>query len=121
MNHDAAGPAQPESSRPATVSRLRLPREIGIVGALFLMLVILALFIPQFRDIGNVINITRNFSFVGIVAAGMMFMILTSGDIFGIPNPFLIFLLVAIVGWILLSRTVWGRYVYAVGWRTFAD
>jgi ribose transport system permease protein len=22
---------------------------------------------------------------------------------------------------ILLSRTDWGRYVYAVGWRTFAD
>jgi ribose transport system permease protein len=210
MNHDAAGPAQPESSRPATVSRLRLPREIGIIGALLLMLLILALFIPQFRDIGNVINITRNFSFVGIVAVGMTLVILTGGidlsvgsiwgmtavvtaalisngwsvflavpaglmaaaaigllnglcitrlnmspfvptlaslaiarslaliitrgrpisifgdeyqgflwigggDIFGIPNPFLIFLLVAIVGWILLSRTVWGRYVYAVG------
>src|SRR4030088_854959 len=66
MNHDAAGPAQPESPRPATVSRLRLPREIGIIGALLLMLLILSLFIPQFRDIGNVINITRNFSVVSI-------------------------------------------------------
>ena len=37
------------------------------------------------------------------------------GDILGIPNPFIIFVIMAVVFWILLSRTVWGRHVYAVG------
>jgi len=174
------------------------------------MLLVLAIFIPQFRAIGNLTNITRNFSFVGIVALGMTLVVLTGGidlsvgstwgvsavvtaslltsgwpliaavlagpivaaavgllngfcitrlrmspfvptlaslsiarslaliitrgrpisiygqqqeaflwigggDILGIPNPFIIFVIMAMVFWILLSRTVWGRHVYAVG------
>jgi ribose/xylose/arabinose/galactoside ABC-type transport system permease subunit len=51
---------------------VQLPREMGILGALALMLLVLAIFIPQFRDIQNITNITRNFSFVGIVAMGMI-------------------------------------------------
>ena len=208
MSSEAVVPPRPE-----TASRrrsFRLPREIGILGALFLMLLVLTICIPQFRDIQNLTNITRNFSFVGIVAMGMTCVILTGGidlsvgsvwgmtavivayllthgwpvplailgslvaaagigllnglcitqlkmspfvptlatlaiarslalivthgrpisifgdeyqsflwigggDIFGIPNPFIIFIIVSLFFWILLSRTVWGRYVYAVG------
>ena len=208
MSSEAVAPPQPEKAVPHRT--FRLPREIGILGALGLMLLILAVFIPQFRDLQNITNITRNFSFVGIVAMGMTLVILTGGidlsvgsvwgmtavvvafllthgwsipaaifvsllaaagiglinglcitrlkmspfvptlatlsiarsfalivthgrpisifgdeyqpflwlgggDIFGIPNPFIIFCLVAFFFWILLSRTVWGRYVYAVG------
>jgi ribose transport system permease protein len=174
------------------------------------MVLVLTIFIPQFRAIGNLTNITRNFSFVGIVALGMTLVILTGGidlsvgstwgvsavvtaslltggwplfaavlmgpivaaavgllnglcitrlhmspfvptlatlsiarslaliitrgrpisiygqqqeaflwigggDILGIPNPFIIFVIMAVSFWILLSRTVWGRHVYAVG------
>jgi ribose transport system permease protein len=43
------------------------------------------------------------------------FLWIGGGDIFGIPNPFIIFCVTAVFFWILLSRTVWGRYVYAVG------
>src|SRR5258707_13722403 len=43
------------------------------------------------------------------------FLWIGGGDIFGIPNPFIIFCIVSVFFWILLSRTVWGRYVYAVG------
>jgi len=208
MSSEAVAPPQPEKAVPSRT--FRLPREIGILGALGLMLLVLAVFIPQFRDLQNIINITRNFSFVGIVAMGMTLVILTGGidlsvgsvwgmtavivafllthgwpvplailvsllaaagiglmnglcitrlkmspfvptlatlsiarsfalivthgrpisiygdeyqtflwlgggDIFGIPNPFIIFCVTAIFFWILLSRTVWGRYVYAVG------
>lgn len=208
MSPDAVAPPQPEKAVPQRT--FRLPREIGILGALGLMVLVLAVFIPQFRDLQNIINITRNFSFVGIVAMGMTLVILTGGidlsvgsvwgmtavivafllthgwavplaillsllaaagiglmnglcitrlkmspfvptlatlsiarsfalivthgrpisiygdeyqtflwlgggDIFGIPNPFIIFCITAIFFWILLSRTVWGRYVYAVG------
>ena len=208
MSSEAVAPPQPEKAVPQRT--FRLPREIGILGALGLMLLVLAIFIPQFRDLQNITNITRNFSFVGIVAMGMTLVILTGGidlsvgsvwgmtavvvayllthgwpilpavlvsllaaagigllnglcitrlkmspfvptlatlsiarsfalivthgrpisifgdeyqsflwlgggDIFGIPNPFIIFCVTAVFFWILLSRTVWGRYVYAVG------
>ena len=208
MSSEAVAPPQPEKAVPQRT--FRLPREIGILGALGLMLLVLAVFIPQFRDLQNIINITRNFSFVGIVAMGMTLVILTGGidlsvgsvwgmtavivafllthgwpvplailvsllaaagiglmnglcitrlkmspfvptlatlsiarsfalivthgrpisifgdeyqaflwlgggDIFGIPNPFIIFCLTGVFFWVLLSRTVWGRYVYAVG------
>ena len=208
MNSEVVAPPHPEKAVPRR--SFRLPREIGILGALALMLLVLAIFVPQFRDIGNITNITRNFSFVGIVAMGMTLVILTGGidlsvgsiwgmsavivafllthgwpiplailaslagasgigllnglcitrlkmspfvptlatlaiarsfaliithgrpisifgdeyqsflwlgggDIFGIPNPFIIFCITAVFFWILLSRTVWGRYVYAVG------
>lgn len=174
------------------------------------MLLVLTIFIPQFRAIGNLTNIIRNFSFVGIVALGMTLVVLTGGidlsvgstwgvsavvtaslltsgwpliaavlmgpivaaavgllnglcitrlrmspfvptlaslsiarslaliitrgrpisiygqqqdaflwigggDILGIPNPFIVFAIMAVFFWILLSRTVWGRHVYAVG------
>jgi ribose transport system permease protein len=208
MSSESVAPPQSEKTVPQRI--FRLPREIGILGALGLMLLVLAVFIPQFRDLQNITNITRNFSFVGIVAMGMTLVILTGGidlsvgsvwgmtavvvafllthgwpvlaailvsllaaggiglmnglcitrlkmspfvptlatlsiarsfalivthgrpisifgdeyqsflwlgggDIFGIPNPFIIFCLTAVFFWILLSRTVWGRYVYAVG------
>jgi ribose transport system permease protein len=208
MSSETVAPPPPEKAVPQRV--FRLPREIGILGALGLMLLVLAVFIPQFRDLQNITNITRNFSFVGIVAMGMTLVILTGGidlsvgsvwgmtavvvafllthgwpvplailvsllaaggiglmnglcitrlkmspfvptlatlsiarsfalivthgrpisifgeeyqsflwlgggDILGVPNPFIIFCLIAGFFWILLSRTVWGRYVYAVG------
>ncbi|QDJ12693.1 sugar ABC transporter permease [Mergibacter septicus] len=37
------------------------------------------------------------------------------GDLFGIPVPVIIFAIVAILGYIALHKTRWGRYVYAVG------
>jgi ribose transport system permease protein len=208
MNPEAAAP--PDTEKAPRRRTFRLPREIGILGALVLMLLVLTVCIPQFRDIQNITNITRNFSFVGIVAMGMTCVILTGGidlsvgsvwgmtavivayllthgvpvplailisllaacgigllnglcitrlhmspfvptlatlaiarsfaliithgrpisifgeeyqsflwigggDIFGVPNPFIIFCIVSLFFWILLSRTVWGRYVYAVG------
>jgi ribose transport system permease protein len=38
-----------------------------------------------------------------------------SGDVFGIPTLVIIFALVALVGWILLNRTTFGRRTFAVG------
>src|SRR6201997_191913 len=208
MNSEAVAP--PDQEKASRRRTFRLPREIGILGALVLMLLVLTICIPQFRDLQNITNITRNFSFVGIVAMGMTCVILTGGidlsvgsvwgmtavivayllthswpvplailisllaasgigllnglcitrlkmspfvptlatlaiarsfaliithgrpisifgdeyqsflwlgggDILGIPNPFIIFCVTAVFFWVLLSRTVWGRYVYAVG------
>jgi ribose transport system permease protein len=77
MNPEAVAPPHPEKAIPRRT--FRLPREIGILGALVLMILVLTVFIPQFRDIQNITNITRNFSFVGIVAMGMTCVILTGG------------------------------------------
>src|SRR3981189_2555168 len=77
MNSEVVAPPHPEKAVPRRT--FRLPREIGILGALALMLLVLAIFVPQFRDLQNITNITRNFSFVGIVAMGMTLDILTGG------------------------------------------
>src|SRR5258708_10555140 len=42
------------------------------------------------------------------------FLWIGGGDIFGIPNPFIIFCIVSVFFWILLSRPVWCRYSYPV-------
>src|ERR1700747_2939538 len=77
MNSEAVAPPKPEKA--SRRRAFRLPREIGILGALVLMLLVLAIFIPQFRNLQNIANITTNFSFVGIVAMGMTCVILTGG------------------------------------------
>lgn len=43
------------------------------------------------------------------------FYLLGGGDTFGLPNPFLIFVAFAIIAWIVLNKTVYGRQLYAVG------
>jgi ribose transport system permease protein len=208
MNPEIASPDR--KVRPSTWSRILAIREVGSLAALVIMLLVLTIAIPQFRQWGNIVNITRNFSFVGIVALGMTLVILTGGidfsvgsvwgmtavltaslmsqgwliapailvgllaaaavglfnglcvtrlnmspfvptlaslsiarslaliithgrpisnfgpqkqafywigggDIGGVPNPFILFVVLAIIFWIVLSRTVWGRRVYAVG------
>jgi ribose transport system permease protein len=76
---DHVSPADLRNDSKPRRSGFKLPREIGILGALGVMLLILTVFIPQFRELQNLTNITRNFSFVGIVAMGMTAVILTGG------------------------------------------
>jgi ribose transport system permease protein len=63
----------------STWSKLFAIREAVTLAALVLMLLVIAVAIPQFRQWENAVNITRNFSFVGIVAMGMTLVILTGG------------------------------------------
>jgi len=39
----------------------------------------------------------------------------STGSLFGIPNPFLILMLTAVVMWLMLHRSVYGRHLFAVG------
>lgn len=48
-------------------------------------------------------NLSRDFTRAG------------SGDLLGVPYPALIFFAVAAIAWVFLSRTRWGRYIYATG------
>jgi ribose/xylose/arabinose/galactoside ABC-type transport system permease subunit len=63
----------------STWSKLLAVREFGSFAALIIMILVIAIFIPQFSNWENIVNITRNFSFVGIVALGMTLVILTGG------------------------------------------
>ena len=40
---------------------------------------------------------------------------LASGELFHVPMPFLFLILIAIVMWVVLQRSVYGRYLFAVG------
>jgi ribose transport system permease protein len=40
---------------------------------------------------------------------------LATGEVFGIPTPFILLVIVSIVMWIVLHRSVYGRYLFAVG------
>ncbi|HEY9285053.1 MAG TPA: ABC transporter permease [Pyrinomonadaceae bacterium] len=40
---------------------------------------------------------------------------LATGSLFGVPAPFLLLVLIAAVMWVVLHRSVYGRYLFAVG------
>ncbi len=40
---------------------------------------------------------------------------LATGSLFGVPNPFVVLIILSIVMWVVLHRSVYGRYLFAVG------
>jgi len=40
---------------------------------------------------------------------------LATGSLFGVPAPFILLLLIAAVMWVVLHRSIYGRYLFAVG------
>lgn len=57
-------------------------------------------------------------SFTGaepISGFGSDFRFLGGGELFGVPVPILLFLLCVVAAAVLLGRTRWGRYLYAIG------
>jgi ribose transport system permease protein len=40
---------------------------------------------------------------------------LATGSLFGVPSPFILLIIVAAVMWVVLHRSVYGRYLFAVG------
>jgi ribose transport system permease protein len=59
--------------------------------------------------------VTRGKAVDGFRPDGDAFFMLGGGDFLGLPVPFLIFLVLAIITAIVLKRTVYGRQLYAVG------
>lgn len=60
----------------------------------------LALIMSKGRPVSN---LSDAFNFIG------------GGQVFGIPFPIIILIIVFILCWLLLKKTIWGRYMYAVG------
>ncbi|HQU86044.1 MAG TPA: ABC transporter permease [Pyrinomonadaceae bacterium] len=40
---------------------------------------------------------------------------LATGSVFGIPTPFIILIFISIIAWVVLHRSIFGRYLFAVG------
>lgn len=59
--------------------------------------------------------LTRGKSINDFRPEGDPFFGLGGGDTFGLPNPFLLFVVLAVLAWVVLDRTVFGRQLYAVG------
>ena len=59
--------------------------------------------------------ITRGKSINDFRPEGDLFFGMGGGDTFGLPNPFLLFLVLAVLAWVVLDRSVFGRQLYAVG------
>ncbi len=88
---------------------------MGAINALFIVRLNIAPFIVTlatlfcFRGAGTWITSSRQFDF------GREMMDFGLSHVFGIPLPVIVFVLVLLAAWIVLSRTTFGRQVYAVG------
>jgi ribose transport system permease protein len=40
---------------------------------------------------------------------------LATGNLFGIPTPFILLIIISLIMWVVLHRSVYGRYLFAVG------
>ncbi|WP_237478371.1 ABC transporter permease [Lichenibacterium dinghuense] len=59
--------------------------------------------------------VTRGKAIDGFRPDGDWFFALGGGDSFGLPNPFILFVLLSVLFGVVLTRSVYGRQLYAVG------
>lgn len=62
-----------------------------------------------------VINLSSSTAFEGISGYPQSFALIGGGTLLGIPNPVVIFIILAILGYILLHKSKYGRYVFLCG------
>jgi ribose transport system permease protein len=84
------------------VTKLRMPPFVPTLATMSIARA-LALVITRGRSIGE------------FRPDGDPFFSLGGGTLFGLPNPFLIFVGLSILGWFVLDRTIFGRQLYAIG------
>jgi len=93
---------------------------VGAACGLVNGLLVAKLAIPPFVATLGMLSIGRGLTLIysgGMPVADLSrtFLWIGQGDIFGIPVPIFFFLGVFILLWIVLNKTTFGRYVYAVG------
>jgi len=77
--------------------------------------------IPAFITTLGMLYIVRGLSFIiskggePVRYNGKAFTWWGNGSLFGIPTPFLVLILSALVTWFILTRTAFGRYVFSIG------
>ncbi len=76
--------------------------------------------LPPFVVTLGMLSIARGLTFIytdgmPIPRIDKSFLIFGQGEFFGVPLPVIIFAVVYIIAWVVLNKTRYGRYVYAVG------
>lgn len=98
--------------------------SIGLICGAFLGfvngIIIVKWALPPFIVTLGMMNIARGLALVitkGAPITGLpeCFGCLAEGRLIGIPVPVIIMVIIYILGYLFLSRTVWGRYIYASG------
>ncbi len=76
--------------------------------------------IPPFVVTLGMLSVARGLTFIytngmPIPNIDKSFLVIGQGELFAIPVPVIIFALVFLIAWVILYKTRFGRYVYAVG------
>src|SRR5919108_565373 len=132
----AGAPAGPAAAAGAPAERVLtfgdvFGRDAGGLIVLLVLFGAMTLASDEFLTGDNLANLARQVAVFGIIAVGQLLVILTAastvqplpdsfanianGDFLGLPNLLWMFVAVVVVASFVLRRTVFGRYVYAVG------
>jgi ribose transport system permease protein len=84
MNASQVDPSTIATSKPSRIESGRsrtsaLLQQFGLIAALGVLVLLASVLSPYFLQPGNLINVARQVSIIGIVAVGMTFVILTGG------------------------------------------
>ncbi|MFA7672091.1 MAG: ABC transporter permease, partial [Sphaerochaetaceae bacterium] len=76
--------------------------------------------VPAFVVTLGMLSIARGLTFIytdgmPIPRIDKGFLVFGQGVVFGIPLPVIIFLIIYLIAWVILYKTRYGRYIYAVG------
>ena len=87
----------------ALITRLNMqPFIVTLCGLLF------------YRGIARFVSNDETKGF-GTVAGLDFLRFLANGNLFGIPMPFVLLIIIALITWVVLHRSVYGRYLFATG------
>jgi rhamnose transport system permease protein len=67
------------SAATAALRRLRFSREVVLLGVLIALMIVMSLLSPLFFTVGNLLNTSRFFVEIGLMALGMTLIIITGG------------------------------------------
>jgi len=104
---------------PACAASLLIAALVGLFNGLCVTKLCMPPFVPTLATMSIAralaLVITRGKSIDGFQPDGDWFYAIGGGDSFGLPNPFIILIVLAILTGIVLKRSVYGRQLYAVG------
>jgi ribose transport system permease protein len=104
---------------PACLIALLAAAAIGLFNGLCVTKLRMPPFVPTLATMSIAralaLVITRGHSIDAFRPDGDTFFNLGGGDSFGLPNPFIIFVLMTVLCGFFLSRSVYGRQLYAIG------
>src|SRR5215213_6064936 len=67
------------STAAAVLRRFRFSREMVLLGVLIILMIVMSVLSPLFLTLGNLLNTSRFFVEVGLMALGMTLIIITGG------------------------------------------